>query len=91
MNQTTATVAKAERNRIAAIVALPEARGREDQALQLAMTTDLSVDQVKEKLATETSALWDAALASRGIKTRAQTPDGASWEASLKSRGMQVG
>lgn len=86
----TSAAAKAERDRIAAIVALPEAKGREDQAMTLAMTTDLSVDQVKAKFAAETSALWDAALASRGIKTRAQAPDGASWEASLRSRGMQV-
>lgn len=90
-NLSASTAAKAERDRIAAIIALPEAKGREEYTMTLAVTTDLSVDQVKAKLAAETSALWDAALASRGIRTRAQTPDGTSWEASLKSRGMKVG
>lgn len=73
MNQSAAIAAQAERDRFAAILSLPEAKGREDHAMELAMTTSLSVDQVKAALAAETSALWGAALTSRGMKVGAVT------------------
>lgn len=41
----------AERNRIAAILALPEAKGREAEARRLALKTDSTVDAVKAALA----------------------------------------
>lgn len=89
MNQTATNAVKAERDRIAAIVALPEAKGREDQAMTLAMTTDLSVDQVRAKFAAETSALWDGVLASRGMKTGEAAAGGASpWDSALRATGM---
>lgn len=43
--------AKGERERIRAILALDEAKGREASALHLAMTTDLSADAMKSVLA----------------------------------------
>lgn len=130
-----AATIKAERNRFAAILALPEAKGREVLAVTLATTTDMTVDQIKAALAAapaavagtragdaegglsvdqgkqqqnsqSVSAMWDAALTSRGMKMQAtatpnsphvprvDTPNPSnlpSWEASLKSRGMKVG
>lgn len=44
--------AKAERERIAAVMALPESGNRQKSALQIALTTDLSVDQAKALLET---------------------------------------
>jgi len=88
--------AAAERARFAAIAALPEARGNEDRALKLATTTDLSVDQIKSVLAAETTGMWDAALASRGMKLGARTPgpDATArdlWDETLRRRGLAVG
>jgi hypothetical protein len=89
-----------ERARIAVIVALPEAAGREALATHLATSTDMTVDQVRAALAAAPidsatiSAMWSSALASRGLKTGAageastSAPDG---DRSLRSRGMQVG
>ncbi|MDA9510922.1 hypothetical protein XI09_40965 [Bradyrhizobium sp. CCBAU 11386] len=92
--------AVAERNRIAAIRSLPEAVGRENLAMTLATTTDMSVDQIKTALAAApidaaaVSALWSASLASRGMNVGAVAPnastDDALWTAALTSRGMQV-
>ena len=124
---------RAERNRLAAITSLPEAKGREGLAMSLATTTDLTVDQAKAALAAapaaantsaragdtglvvdqgeqlqqnsrDVSAMWDTALASRGLRLQASVtphlPHSArnndrpllpDWEASLKSRGMSVG
>ena len=62
MHDNAAIAVLAERDRVATIFALPEAKGREDYATKLALTTDMTVDQVKATLAAETSALWDAAL-----------------------------
>jgi hypothetical protein len=85
----------AERNRIAAIIALPEAKGREDYATKLAMTTDLSVDQVKAKLAAETSALWDGVLTSHGMKLGANaasdTASASPWDGVMRQKGFAVG
>jgi len=89
--QTAAAIAvKAERDRIAAIAALPEAKGQEDIAMKLAMSTDLSVDQVKAKLAANTSGLWDAVLTARGMKTgEAAGANAASpWDSVLRAKGM---
>jgi hypothetical protein len=57
----------AERSRIAAIHALPEGKGQEALATTLALTTAMTVDQVKAKLAAETSALWSAVLRTKGM------------------------
>lgn len=121
---------KAERNRFAAILALPEAKGREGLAQTLATTTDMSADQIKVALAAapaavageragdaeiglsvdqgkqqqnsqSVSAMWDAALTSRGMKMQAtsipspthHTPNAPGlpdWNASLKSRGLRI-
>lgn len=42
---------KAERERLKAVTSLDEAKGRETSALSLALTTDMSVDQIKAVLA----------------------------------------
>lgn len=42
---------KSERSRIQSITTLPEAAGREGSALSLALTTDMSADQIKPILA----------------------------------------
>lgn len=129
--RTAAEAVAAERSRIAAILALPGAAGREGLAVTLATTTDMSVDQIKAALAAapaavageragdtsiglsvdqgkqqqnsqSTSAMWDAALTSRGMKMQAtpvphpthpgSNPPGLpDWSASLKSRGMKTG
>lgn len=87
--QTTATnAAKAERARIAAIYALPETKGNESLAMSLAMTTSLSVDEVKATLAAETSALWGAALASRGMKVEGAKAAADPWDIVLREKGM---
>jgi hypothetical protein len=93
MNQTDAV--KAERNRIAAIVALPEAKGREGLARTLA-TTGLSVDQARAALAAApidpaaVSAMWDAALTSRGMKVGAEAGKASAspWDDVLRAKGM---
>jgi hypothetical protein len=83
---------KAERERVAAIRALPEARGNEDRAMQLALSTNLSVDQIKAALAGEVGALWDAALTSRGMKINPAAPKTSTeaaaspWDAVLAKR-----
>lgn len=99
MQTTAPDAARSERERFAAITALPEAKGREGLAMNLA-TTNLSVDQVRTALASAplsaatVSAMWDASLASRGMKVGAVAPsasaDSALWDAALTSRGMQV-
>ncbi|HEX7882960.1 MAG TPA: hypothetical protein VF499_09495 [Afipia sp.] len=88
---------KAERDRFAAINALPEAKGREGLAMNLATTTDMTVDQVKATLAA-------APIGGAGARARdsdvgpsiapanpnAANPQNVSaqWDAVLKSRGM---
>jgi hypothetical protein len=75
MSQTATNAVKAERDRIRSINALPEAVGRENLAMNLATTTDMTVGQVKAALAAapvgisddQLSGLWDAALTSRGM------------------------
>ena len=47
----TAAGATAERERISAILALPEAQGREGGAMHMAMTTTMTAEQVKPVLA----------------------------------------
>lgn len=85
--------AKAERDRIAAINALPETKGCEDRAMTLAMTTDMTVDQVRATLGAEISAMWDAALASRGMKVGAQgaSESAGAWDEVMKRKGFAVG
>ncbi|WP_029084339.1 hypothetical protein [Bradyrhizobium sp. th.b2] len=68
-----AATAQAERDRIAAINALPEAKGREGLAMNLATTTSMTVAQARAALAA-------APLSAAGIS--------AQWDAVLKSRGM---
>ncbi|WP_316185372.1 MULTISPECIES: hypothetical protein [unclassified Bradyrhizobium] len=82
---------KAERDRIAAINALPEAKGREGLAMTLATSTDMSVDQVRAALAaaptaaadgardSEIGLLWDQVLSSKGMT------DGAAAQAAATS------
>lgn len=129
---TAAEAVASERTRMTAVRALPEAAGRENLALTLATTTEMTVDQIKTALAAapaavsgaragdsdiglsvdpgkqqqnnqNVSALWDAALTSRGMKMpatpnpprvpRVETPnppDLPDWGASLRSRGMKT-
>lgn len=62
-----------ERRRIAAIMALPEAAGREKQALTIATTTAKSIEGAKAALTGEstaadaTAAAWDTVLQRRGL------------------------
>jgi hypothetical protein len=98
MQTTAATNAvKADRERMAAIVAHPEAKGREELAMHLAMSTDMTVDQVSAALASAplsaaaVSALWDAALTSRGMTVGANAAVATSaslWDNVLAAKGM---
>jgi hypothetical protein len=98
MQTSAATIAvKAERDRIAAIIALPEAKGREGLARTLA-TTGLTVDQARAALAAApidpaaVSAMWDSVLASRGMRTGAQALGEASaWDDIMARKGFTVG
>ncbi|MGY3588075.1 S49 family peptidase [Bradyrhizobium sp. USDA 4350] len=91
---------KAERERFAAINALPEAKGREGMAMHLATTTDMTVDQVKAVLATAPIAATgaragdsDVGLSVAPANPNAANPQNVSaqWDAVLKSRGLKVG
>jgi signal peptide peptidase SppA len=90
---------KAERDRFAAINALPEAKGREGLAMTLATTTDMTVEQVKAALASAPAAVADGRAGASKIGLSVEQPKPGSdaantsalWEASLKSRGMKVG
>lgn len=80
----------ADRRRVAAILTLPEAAGREQLALTLATTTNQSVADAKAALgaasadepadatvATDAAVLWDRALSARGLpmqKSDTQNP-----------------
>jgi len=90
-----ADAVKAERARIAAIAALPEAKGQEDLALRLTMTTDMTVDQVKTALAARTSTLWDSVLTSRGMigaaAPKAAGESAGGWDDVMKRKGFAVG
>lgn len=93
-SETNTAAVKADRDRIAAISALPEAKGREGLAMTLA-TTGLSVDQARAALAAApidpaaASAMWDDVLLSRGMKIGAQGADDASpWDDVLRAKGM---
>ncbi|MGY3584453.1 hypothetical protein ACVIGB_006488 [Bradyrhizobium sp. USDA 4341] len=101
-NSAAADVIKAERERIAAISALPDALGREGLAMHIATKTDMTVDQAKTALAAapdgitdiQASGLWDTVLANRGTSNAATSnhaPAATGWDAALKSRGMQIG
>ncbi|OKO73039.1 hypothetical protein [Bradyrhizobium sp. NAS96.2] len=86
-------IAKAERGRFAAITALPEAKGREGLAMNLATTTDMTVDQVKATLsAAPLAAAGDHAVGPSiaPANPNAAIPQNVSaqWDAVLKSRGM---
>lgn len=91
---------KAERDRFAAINALPEAKGREGLAMTLATTTDMTVDQVKAALASAPAAATGDRAGDHavGLSIAPAKPDAtnpqavsAQWDTVLKSRGMQVG
>lgn len=94
-----ADAVKAERDRFAAIVALPEAKGREGLAQTLATTTDMSVDQVKAALASApiATAAGRAGGSDIGLSVEQPAPgkdnaDASSlWDKALASRGMKVG
>ncbi|MET4043964.1 hypothetical protein [Bradyrhizobium sp. RT6a] len=89
---------KAERDRFAAILALPEAKGREGLAVTLATTTDMSTDQVKVALAAAPAAVAGERAGDTDIglsvdqgkqqQTRQNVTD--MWDAALTSRGMKV-
>ena len=92
-----AVAVKRDRTRIAAIMATPEAAGREGLALKLATTTDQTVDQVKASLATAPTAglsvgATDTTLSSEQPKRDARTAVEAAslWDAALASRGMRI-
>jgi hypothetical protein len=92
-SETNAAAIKADRDRIAAIAALPDARGREALAMNLA-TTGISVDQARAALAAApidaavASSMWDAALTSRGMKVGASAPPASPWDEVLRAKGM---
>ncbi|MGY4355533.1 hypothetical protein QA633_43630 [Bradyrhizobium barranii] len=93
-----AATIKAERNRFAAILALPEAKGREGLAVTLATTTDMSVDQIKAALAAAPAAVSVTRAGDTGIglsvdqgKQQQNRQDASAlWDAALTSRGMKV-
>jgi hypothetical protein len=89
-----ANAVSADRERSAAVVGLPEAKGREALARHLALT-GLSVDQAKAALSAApidpatTSAMWDDVLASRGMTTGERVLAAASpWDDVLRAKGM---
>lgn len=73
-----ATIRQAERRRIAAILALGEAKGREASALHLAMTTDLPADAIAATLATlpspQPASRWPAPRQPVGLSPRLDGP-----------------
>jgi len=98
-SSTAADAVKAERNRIRAIMSLPEAAGREGLAQTLATTTDMTVDQVKAALASAPSPAGGARAGDTDIglsidhgKQQHQNSQSVSamWDASLTSRGMKL-
>ncbi|RZM98731.1 hypothetical protein CWO91_36915 [Bradyrhizobium genosp. SA-3] len=98
-SSTAADAVKAERNRFAAINALPEAKGREKLAMTLAATTDMSVDQAKAALAVAPIATFGARASDSGIglsidhgQLQPQNSQNVSamWDAALTSRGMKL-
>lgn len=90
--------ANAERERIRAITALPEAAGREALAMTLATTTPLSVDQVKASLTSAPKGVdgGRAGASAIGLSVEQPKPGGdraeasVSWDKALTSRGMKL-
>jgi len=96
---TAADAAASERARLAAIIALPEAKGREGLALALATTTDMTVDQVKVALVAAPVSVAGARAADSDIglsvdpgKSQQQNSQNTSamWDNVLTSRGMKI-
>lgn len=87
---------KGERSRIQSITTLPEAAGREGSALSLALTTDMSVDQIKPILAGLPKGVVQGARASEspiGLAIDDKKPDaaaGSSWDKALASAGAKL-
>ena len=96
--QTAAAIAvKADRERIAAIMTHPEAKGREGLASTLA-TAGLSVDQAKAALAVApigpaaVTAMWEGVLASRGMTSSQRILAAASpWDDVMQRKGFEIG
>ncbi|MDA9407941.1 hypothetical protein [Bradyrhizobium sp. CCBAU 45384] len=81
---------KRDRARIGAILAAPEAAGRESLARTLATTTDMSVEQVKAALAAAPAA-DAAALPPTSSVTAASADDTAAlWDQALSARGFPM-
>jgi capsid assembly protease len=95
-----ADAVKADRARFAAITALPEAKGREGLAMNLATSTDMTVDQVKVALAAAPAAVAAARAGDSDIgltvdhgadASKSGQNASALWDAALTSRGMKIG
>lgn len=89
-----AATIKAERNRFAAILALPEAKGREGLAVTLATTTDMSADQIKVALAAAPAAVAGDTDMGQSVDQGNQQQNSQSvsamWDTLLTSRGMKM-
>ena len=99
LNATTATAraegATAERERISAVLALPEAKGREASALHLAMTTSMTAEQAKPVLAglpigAQQSGSGNAIGLTIEKPNGIASTGGTNWDASLKRAGAQI-
>jgi signal peptide peptidase SppA len=89
--------ATAERERISAVLALPEAQGREGAAMHLAMTTTMTADQAKPVLAGLPTGHAAKQVAGNGVglvvdKTVQQTAAAAAggWDKSLQRAGATL-
>lgn len=89
--------ATAERERIKGITALEESKGREATALHLAMTTDMSAEQMKvtlegvPKISAGRAGHNPAGLTFENAAPADHSAAAASWDKALAKRGMTVG
>ena len=87
--------AAAERERVKAITTLPEAAGRESQALTMATGTSLSADEAKAILASSLIGGARAGHTGLGLTAEPAKPEdrasmASSWDKALSKNGMKV-
>lgn len=95
---TAAEAVAAERRRLSAVCALPEAKGREDLAMHLATTTETTVDQIKAALAAAPAAVAGERAGDtdigpsfdQGKQQQNSQSVSAMWDAALTSRRLPM-
>ncbi|MCK1456679.1 hypothetical protein IVB36_38820 [Bradyrhizobium sp. 35] len=95
---TAAEAVAAERRRLSAVCALSEAKGREDLAMHLATTTDMTVDQIKAALAAAPAAVAGERASDtdigpsfdQGKQQQNSQSVSAMWDAALTSRRLPM-